>query len=170
MKVECEVDSHWTDAAIPRVDNRDERAAALTSARGNGMDALILPWPDRVLSPNARVDWRERAKARKAARATAVLLAFQVGWCDSRLPEGRLDLWFDVCQAQGKKLPHDDNMLGLCKAYRDGIAQVLGIDDKRFKSQPDVKNERRPGGQVVVRITGAGQTNERLGNEDGKRP
>lgn len=46
-----------------------------------------------------------------------------------RLPAGRLHLWLDFYQAPGKKLPDDDNMLGRCKAYRDGIAQVLGIDD-----------------------------------------
>ncbi len=53
-----------------------------------------------------------------------------------------------------KVLPDDDNLLLRFKAYRDGIAQVLGIDDKRFISHPFVSNERRPGGQVVVRITG----------------
>lgn len=45
-------------------------------------------------------------------------------------------------------------MLGRFKAYRDGIAQVLGIDEKRFVSHPLVSSERRPGGQVVVRIRG----------------
>lgn len=51
-------------------------------------------------------------------------------------------------------LPDDDNLLLRFKAYRDGIAQVLGIDDRRFISHPVVHEERRPGGQVVVRITG----------------
>ena len=131
---------------------------------------LVLPWPSKDLSPNARVHWRVKAKATKAARQAAVLLAFEAGMRDAWLPEGRLDLWFDFYQAPGKKLPDDDNMLGRCKAYRDGIAQVLGIDDKRFISHPMVHEERREGGQVVVRITGAGQTNDQLGNEDGKRP
>lgn len=131
---------------------------------------LVLPWPSKDLSPNSRVNWRRRAEATRLARQTAVVLAFEAGWRDAWLPAGRLHLWLDFYQAPGKKLPDDDNMLGRCKAYRDGIAQVLGIDDKRFKSHPDVKSERRPGGQVVVRITGAGQTNDQLGNEDGKRP
>lgn len=115
---------------------------------------LVLPWPSKDLSPNARVHWRVKAKATKAARQAAVVLAFEAGLRDAWLPEGRLHLWFDFYQAPGKKLPDDDNMLGRCKAYRDGIAQVLGIDDKRFKSHPDVKTERRTRGQVVVRITG----------------
>lgn len=131
---------------------------------------LVLPWPSKDLSPNSRVNWRRRSEATKAARQTAVVLAFEAGWRDAWLPQGRLDLWIDFYQAPNKVLPDDDNLLLRFKAYRDGIAQVLGIDDKRFKSHPDVKSERRPGGQVVVRITGAGQTNDQLGKEDGKRP
>jgi len=131
---------------------------------------LVLPWPSKDLSPNARVHWRDRSKATKTARETAVLLAFQAGWRDAWLPEGRLDLWIDFYQAPRKVLPDDDNLLLRFKAYRDAIAQVLGIDDRRFISHPMVHEERRKGGQVVVRITGAGQTNDQLGNEDGKRP
>ncbi|MHC9014481.1 hypothetical protein [Stenotrophomonas bentonitica] len=115
---------------------------------------LVLPWPSKDLSPNSRVNWRRRAEATKAARQTAVVLAFEAGWRDAWLPQGRLDLWIDFYQAPNKVLPDDDNLLLRFKAYRDGIAQVLGTDDKRFKSHPDVKSERRPGGQVVVRITG----------------
>ncbi len=115
---------------------------------------LVLPWPSKALSPNARVHWRDRSKATKAARETAVLLAFQAGWRDAWLPEGRLNLWIDFYQAPRKVLPDDDNLLLRFKAYRDGIAQVLGIDDRRFISHPMVHEERRKGGQVVVRITG----------------
>lgn len=115
---------------------------------------LVLPWPSKDLSPNARVHWRDRSKATKAARQTAVVLAFEAGWRDAWLPEGRLHLWINFYQAPRRVLPDDDNLLLRFKAYRDGIAQVLGIDDKRFISHPFVSDERRPGGQVVVRITG----------------
>ena len=116
---------------------------------------LVLPWPSKDLSPNARVHFRVKAAATKVARQTAVVLAFEAGWRDAWLPEGRLYLWIDCYQAPGKKLPDDDNMVGRCKAYRDGIAQLLGVDDRRFTTRPRVHEERRPGGQVVVRITAA---------------
>jgi hypothetical protein len=115
---------------------------------------LVLPWPSKDLSPNARVHYRVKAQATKTARQTAVLLAYEAGWRGLRLPEGRLYLWIECYQAPGKKLPDDDNMIGRCKPYRDGIAQALGIDDKRFRCLPFVHDERRPGGQVVMRITG----------------
>lgn len=128
---------------------------------------LVLPWPSKDLSPNARVHWRDRSKATKVARQTAVVLAFEAGWRDAWLPEGRLHLWVNFYQTPKKVLPDDDNLLLRFKPYRDGIAQVLGIDDKRFVSHPFVSNERRPGGQVVVRITGAEQINDRWGIRHG---
>lgn len=115
---------------------------------------LVLPWPHKDLSPNARPNWRAKAKAAKNARQTAVVAAYEAGWKGRKLPAGRLILWIDCYQAPGKKLPDDDNMVGRCKPYRDGIAQLLGIDDGRFTSRPRVHDERRKGGQVVVRITG----------------
>ncbi len=115
---------------------------------------LVLPWPSKDLSPNARVHFRVKARATKLARQTAAVLANEAGWRGMVLPPGRLHLWIDCYQAPGKKLPDDDNMTGRCKAYRDGIAQLLGIDDGRFQAHLFVKDERRPGGQVVVRITG----------------
>lgn len=115
---------------------------------------LVLPWPSKDLSPNGRVHWSRKAKATKHARQTAVVMAHEAGWRALQLPAGKLHLWVSFHQAPGKALPDDDNMLGRFKAYRDGIAQVLGIDDKRFISHPFVSSERRPRGQVVVRITG----------------
>ena len=115
---------------------------------------LVLPWPSKDLSPNARVHFRVKARATKLARQTAVMMAHEAGWRALQLPAGRLHLWIACYQAPGKKLPDDDNMTGRCKAYRDGIAQLLGIDDGRFQAHLFVKDERRPGGQVVVRITG----------------
>jgi hypothetical protein len=128
---------------------------------------LVLPWPSKDLSPNGGVHWRARMKATKAARQTAVVLAFEAGWHDAWLPEGRLHLWIDCYQDPGKKVPDDDNMIGRCKAYRDGIAQVLGIDDKRFISHPFVSDERRPGGQVVMRITGGPAVAVQIHGEQG---
>lgn len=128
---------------------------------------LVLPWPSKDLSPNSRVNWRRRSEATKAARQTAVVLAFEAGWRDAWLPDGRLHLWITFYQTPRKVLPDDDNLLLRFKAYRDGIAQVLGIDDKRFISHPFVSNERRPGGQVVVRITGGPESVAQQQREQG---
>lgn len=113
---------------------------------------LVLPWPSRDLSPNGRVHWRRRAQATQGARADAFHLAKMAGWHGIQLPAGRLHLWWDF-YSPTRCYPDDDNMLSRCKAYRDGLADALGINDRRFISHPFVREEVRKGGQVVVRIT-----------------
>lgn len=117
---------------------------------------LVLPWPSRELSPNARGHWSHRAGAAKSARAEAYLVAIEAGWKRAVLPEGRLHLWITF-HPPTRRLPDDDNMLARFKPARDGIADALGVDDKVFVSHPYVSDEPRKGGQVVVRITGGPQ-------------
>lgn len=117
------------------------------------MKDLILYWPAKELSPNARVHWAQRAAVAKNARAYAQLAAMQADWRAGSVPAGKLHLHVTF-HPPTKRLPDDDNMLARFKPYRDGIADALGIDDKRFISHPMVSTEVRKGGQVVVRITG----------------
>ena len=118
------------------------------------MRDLTLPWPSKDLSPNGRVHWARKAKAARSARHTAGVLAIGAGWQGAVLPAGRLHLWVTF-HPPTKRLPDDDNMLARFKAYRDGLADVLGVDDRRFVSHPLVSDTPRKGGEVVVRITGA---------------
>lgn len=120
------------------------------------MKPLTLPWPDKALSPNARVHWSKRAKAAKSARSAARLLAMAERWSGGGLPEGRLHLWITFHRPTRRKYD-DDNLLARFKPMRDGLAEALGIDDARFVSHPFVSDEVRPGGEVVVRITGEGE-------------
>jgi len=119
------------------------------------MSELVLPWPSRKLHPNARLHWRAKAAATKAARSDACLLAVAAGWSNLRfrLPEGRLHLWIDFDPPDRRKRD-DDGLLAAFKAYRDGIADALGIDDSRFISHPMLTDTKHPGGRVRVRITG----------------
>lgn len=120
------------------------------------MNELVLPWPSKDLSPNGRVHWARKAKAAKEARYIAGVLTMGARWQEKALPDGRLHLWIDFYPPT-RRLPDDDNMLTRVKPYRDGIADALGIDDKRFISHPFVKDEVRKGGEVRIRITGGPQ-------------
>lgn len=117
------------------------------------LSELRLPWPDKDMSPNARIHWARKAKAVKIARAFAFFKTKEAEWHKMELPEGRLHIWIDFYPPT-KRMPDDDNMLSRCKAYRDGIADALKIDDKRFISHPFVKNEVVKGGEVRIRIRG----------------
>ncbi|MBN8262408.1 MAG: hypothetical protein J0L59_08795 [Xanthomonadales bacterium] len=116
---------------------------------------LLLPWPPAALSPNARNGhWGKRKREAQQAREVAFYTAREAGWCGDDLPQGRLHLWIDFYRPRVQNMPDDDNMLARFKAYRDGIADALGIDDARFVSHPFVQDEVRKGGQVRVRISG----------------
>ena len=115
---------------------------------------LVLPWPSKDLSPNARIHWSKRAKAAKAARAEAYALAIQAGWASLKFAEGRIHVWIDY-YPPSRRLPDDDNMLARTKPARDGIADALGVDDKRFVSHPYVHTTPRKGGEVRIRLTGS---------------
>lgn len=107
-----------------------------------------LPWPSRVLHPNARVHWGKRAKAAKAARLAAA-------WAAKAAKLGPIEA--DLLKVTAVFSPpddrprDDDGMLSNIKSYLDGIADVIGIDDSRFRTF--IRREpKRPGGNVRIEI------------------
>lgn len=102
---------------------------------------IVLPIPDRRISPNAsrgqskkaaiiksRHTKRHRGKARiltkkalgehfhQQGRGVPVFIGYSIAH------------YFPTAQARD-----DDNADSACKAYRDGIADALGIDDRHFR-------------------------------------
>lgn len=53
---------------------------------------------------------------------------------------------------KGGKFLDDDNLIGAMKYYRDGIANALDINDKRFITYPVERGARDGRGRVVVEI------------------
>ena len=110
---------------------------------------VTLPWPPKDLSPNARIHWSRRSKAAKAYRRACHVLTLEAGirgvdW------EGDIHLWIDFYPPDRRRRD-DDNMISAFKAGRDGMADAMGLDDKRFRIHPFVKDE--VGGMVKIRIT-----------------
>ena len=112
---------------------------------------IIIPWPDKKLSPNARGHWAVKSKAKAMARRTAFALALEAGW-RTAWPEGRLHVWIDGYAPDKRKRDHD-NFLSSLKAALDGIAQAMQVDDSRFVPHPFIKEEVRKGGEVRIRVT-----------------
>lgn len=115
---------------------------------------ITLPWFNSILSPNARVHWRLKAAAVKVARSYACRAATVAGYNQQTFAgyDGRIHVWIDF-YAKTRNYPDHDNCLSASKAYLDGIADALGVNDKRFVPHPFVKTETVKGGQVVVRLT-----------------
>ena len=93
------------------------------------MTMFTLPWPPSVLSPNARAHWAQLAKAKKAYREACAWTARQQG--AQRIEAERLHL--TITFVPPNRRAHDlDNCLARMKAGLDGLADVLGVDDKRW--------------------------------------
>ena len=116
---------------------------------------IVLPWPDKRLSPNARLHWAQKASVRKIARKEAAL--FTCAANDLREVRGRV-VGDDPIEIQITFFPpdarhrDDDNMVGSFKAYRDGIADALGVNDRRFRPHYFFENPAKPGRVEVVII------------------
>lgn len=109
---------------------------------------ISLPWPDKTLSPNARNHWAKTAKAKKLARLEACLLV------KSQLPFKERQ---SIAQGDDKiackitfyppdnRRRDDDNMVSSFKAARDGLADALGIDDRRLRPHYFFEDAEKPG-------------------------
>lgn len=110
---------------------------------------VTLPWPPSTLSPNARhahpsIKW----KAVRAYRSACKTLAEA---CGVVAPDSqKIALWIEFVPPD-RRHRDDDNMVASFKAGRDGLADALGVDDKRFVCRHTVADE--VGGMVRVSIT-----------------
>jgi len=112
------------------------------------MNEVVLPWPPKALSPNARVHWAVKSKAAAAYKAACWALCKQAGMVAP--PHKKIALWLDFVPPNRRRRD-DDNLVASFKSGRDGLADALGIDDKRFRTFPFVSDDI--GGFVRVRLT-----------------
>lgn len=109
---------------------------------------VALPWPPRALWPNGRAHWatRSRETARHRAWARHAALA------EVQPPEAaRYRLTIEY-RPPPRSRPDDDGVVGACKAYRDGLADALGVDDRRFRLAAPVRGGRSAHGEIVMTL------------------
>lgn len=98
-----------------------------------GSVTIKLGWPPRQLSPNGRVHHFDRARFKKAAKATAYWLTKeQLGATAFEHDGGDIAVRI-LAHPKTKTRPDDDNLIASLKAPLDGIAFALGVDDKHFR-------------------------------------
>lgn len=116
------------------------------------MIALTLPWPDKALSPNSRIDRRTSTKIRQAARDTGFYLAKEAMQSGAIIPsDARIAISYTFHAANMRRYDLD-NALSRCKAYSDGIALATGVDDCWWDQVTLRRGEPVDGGRVVVEI------------------
>lgn len=107
---------------------------------------IELPFPSAVLSPNSRNHWAVRARATKAARQTAFLLT-KAARLPALTPPVAVAMTFHPAAAHRYDV---DGLQSRCKAYFDGIADALGMDDRHFRPVSIIGALKRPGCVVVT--------------------
>lgn len=92
---------------------------------------LSLPWPPKVLSPNARKNWRGLAKPKAAYRELCrVETLLQCHPSHVKLPNF-IHLVMEFVPPDRRKRDRD-NLVASMKSGLDGLADALGINDNRF--------------------------------------
>jgi crossover junction endodeoxyribonuclease RusA len=108
---------------------------------------LILPWPPKELSPNARLHWRALAKAKAAYRSSCAWTAKEQG--AGTIDAAKLALSV-VFVPPDRRVRDRDNMIAAMKSGFDGLADVLGVDDGKWRITFEVAEEI--GGMVRVTV------------------
>jgi crossover junction endodeoxyribonuclease RusA len=111
---------------------------------------VILPWPPKELSPNARLHWSRVAKAKKQYRNACWALALEAGINPTSVPGGNryaLELMF---YPPDRRQRDHDNLIASMKAGLDGLADAMGVDDRKFRLTQDVSPDI--GGYVRIEI------------------
>ena len=108
---------------------------------------IDLPYPHKALFPNGRAHWAVKARETKKHRAWA---------CNAmRATKGiytgdtRIKVALTVfCKPRGPR-PDMDGCVSAMKAYQDGIADALGIDDARFDAPTVTFSDQRTSRFVI---------------------
>ncbi|WON88989.1 endonuclease [Delftia sp. UGAL515B_04] len=108
---------------------------------------ITLPWPPKELSPNARIHWAQLAKAKKAYRAACAWSAKEQG--ARRLQADKLHLVLTF-YAPSRRAFDLDNAVARMKSGLDGLADVLGVDDKHWSLS--IARAEEIGGMVKVEV------------------
>ncbi|MFL1404212.1 hypothetical protein ACJO2E_02560 [Marinobacter sp. M1N3S26] len=143
----------------------DDRQLAHGAAPPPSRMTVVLPWPDKVLSPNSRAHWRNKHRVGKRYRQNCRMFtheAMQINQWDvqalrDQVAAGNPIHVFLDFHPPNRQRRDDDNVVAAFKAGRDGLADALGIDDENFRTHPVLRRDhpvRRGGVRVVISATG----------------
>jgi crossover junction endodeoxyribonuclease RusA len=124
------------------------RDGALTTG-GVKRGGIVLPFPARVLWPNGRtLNHKFKAAAFRKAREQA---AWAAKAANVRVGDSPIPVHLIVKPKAKGPAPDADNCVSACKAYFDGIAAAIGINDRHFAA-PTVEIDGERSGQFVICI------------------
>lgn len=110
---------------------------------------VILPFPDRRLAPNSRVDRRWITTIRQQARTDGFNATREAGF-QVRV-SADLQVFIRI-HPPDRRRRDDDNIISGLKSYRDGIFAALEVDDSKVKVSSHGFGKPVKGGAVYVWI------------------
>lgn len=115
---------------------------------------IELPWLNRHLSSNARIHWAQRQKLVRSCRNTAhvMTLATLKPWERDALRVGtdKIHVFITYLPPDNRRRDRSNMDCNLTmKAYLDGIADAIGVDDNRFVPSYRVGEVTKGGGVIV---------------------
>lgn len=112
---------------------------------------LELPWPAKELSPNFRGHWSTVAKVKKAYRLKCSQLGLASGL--NLAPKDPKSVSVHLLFSQPDRRGRDwDNMLASMKSGLDGLADAMGVDDRKWRVAFDVADDPVKHGMVLVTV------------------
>lgn len=111
---------------------------------------VVLPYPAKTLSPNARPDKFTLARAKKAYRKCGWEAGLVSGL--HLLGQGRVTMQLIFCPPPVKRKRDLDNAAASMKSGLDGIADALKIDDSEWEWERPMWGEPTKTGEVQLLI------------------
>lgn len=109
---------------------------------------LDLPYPHKALWPNGRPHWAAKARETKKHRTWAWGAAMEQR-DKLRLGDGKLAIRITVLGKPNGPLPDEDGVSASAKAYLDGIADAIGLNDRNFAAPTVAFGDRRASRFIV---------------------
>jgi hypothetical protein len=110
---------------------------------------LSLPYPHKALWPNGRPHWGAKSRETKKHRQWAYIAAKA-----DELPaigDGQIPIKIVVYGKSRGPLPDEDNSSAAAKAYLDGIAEAIGVNDRHF-SAPVIEFSTNRASKFVIYV------------------
>jgi len=110
---------------------------------------VFLPWPDRRLSPNARLHWAALARVKKKAKRDAYYASLAAGLGKIHAESVRVRVAY---YPPDQRHRDTDNMVASSKALFDGISEAIGIDDSKWELTIAPRGPIEKAGMVKVTL------------------
>jgi len=116
---------------------------------------IELPFPDKILWPNGRGHRMAKFRAFKKHKHWGFCGALHAYGRDARAGDTRRVDWSVTIHPKTRNVIDRDNAHASLKAYADGIAQALGVDDNLFNTPSLTFGEPIKGGLVIIELEAA---------------